>query len=139
MFLSAAIMLASSLLLFKHSGNAHHLTASAIGYSCVLFGMTSFESLSHATATISVLGLRLPALFAPFASLIMVSILVPSSSFVGHLGGILAGFITGALSLEQRLPMLFLATLLLLCLLSKYARSHAAPQPHERREDWYSA
>jgi membrane associated rhomboid family serine protease len=121
MFMSAAIMLALSFIMFKHTGQQHHLTSSdmisAIGYSCVLFGMTSFQSVSAASASVSVLGLRLPALFAPFASLVLVSLIVPAASFTGHVSGILAGFITGALALQLLLLVSFLITLPLLCVL----------------------
>jgi rhomboid domain-containing protein 1 len=125
MLLSAAIMLLSSFVLYKHTRESSHLTSSSIGYSCVLFGMTSFQSLSHASSTVSIFGLRLPALFAPFVSLIMVSLLVPNASFSGHLGGIVAGFLTAALSLHHALPLSFLATFPLLCTVSKYARWRA--------------
>ena len=138
MFMSAAIMLAVSFIMFKHTGQQHYLTSSAIGYSCVLFGMTSFQSVSAASASVIVLGLRLPALFAPFASLVLVSLIVPAASFTGHLSGILAGFITGALSLQLLLPVSFLLTLPLLCVLGKYARSHTVALQHEQPEDWYS-
>jgi membrane associated rhomboid family serine protease len=138
MFMSAAIMLALSFIMFKHTGQQHHLTSSAIGYSCVLFGMTSFQSVSAASASVSVLGLRLPALFAPFASLVLVSLIVPAASFTGHVSGILAGFITGALSLQLLLPVSFLITLPLLCVLCKYARSHTVALQHEQPEDWHS-
>jgi membrane associated rhomboid family serine protease len=138
MFLSAFIMLCSSFALYRHTSQLTHLTSSSVGYSCVLFGMTSFQSLSHSTASISIFGLRMPALFSPFASLVMVSILVPTSSFSGHLGGILAGFAAAALSLHRLLPMSFLVTLPLLCLVSKRARSQYAANQEAQLEDWDS-
>jgi membrane associated rhomboid family serine protease len=138
MFLSALIMLCTSFVLYKHTSQLTHLTSASIGYSCVLFGMTSFQSLLQSTATISIFGLRMPALFSPFASLVMVSILVPTSSFSGHLGGILAGFAAAALSLHQLLPMTFLATLPLLCLVSKCARSQPTAGQDLQVEEWDS-
>jgi membrane associated rhomboid family serine protease len=134
MLLSAAIMLLSSFVLYKHTRQPSHLTSSSIGYSCVLFGMTSFQSLSHASSSVSIFGLRLPALFAPFLSLIMVSLLVPNASFSGHLGGIFAGFLTAALSLHTALPLSFLATFPLLCIVSKYARWRAGAVDEQQRQ-----
>jgi membrane associated rhomboid family serine protease len=136
LFLSAAVMLGASYALFKRTGDQTHLTSSAIGYSCVLFGMTSFQSLSNASATVSVFGLHMPALFSPFVSLVMVSLLVPAASFSGHLAGILSGFITGALSLQQVLPISLLAALCLICLISCHARSHALPPDAGAGDDW---
>ncbi len=98
LFLSAAVMLGASYALCKRIGDQAHLTSSAIGYSCVLFGMTSFQSLTNASATVSVFGLHMPALFLPFASLVMVFLLVPAASFSGHLACIFTGFLTGAFS-----------------------------------------
>ena len=138
MFLSAALMLALSLALYKRTAQLVHLTSSSIGYSCVLFAMTSFQASSRASAAVSIFGIRMPALFAPFASLVMVSVLVPSSSFLGHLSGIVSGFVAAALSLHTVLPLSFLATLPLLCLVSKYARSQRRPIEEARREAWDS-
>jgi membrane associated rhomboid family serine protease len=139
LFLSGTVMLCSSFALYKYTRDAAHITSSAIGFSCVLFGLTSFQSLSlsHASASITIFGLTLPALFAPFASLIMVSLLVPTASFAGHFSGIIAGFASAALSLHTALPASFLAALLLLCLASKRARSHtvAAQQQQEEQEE----
>jgi hypothetical protein len=137
LFLSGAVMLCSSFALYKYTRDAAHITSSAIGFSCVLFGLTSFQSvsLSHAAATVTIFGLTLPALVAPFASLVMVSLLVPTASFSGHFSGIIAGFSCAALSLHRAVPASFLAALLLLCLASKSARSHTvAPQQQGQQQ-----
>jgi membrane associated rhomboid family serine protease len=132
LFLSAAVMLCSSFALYNYTCDTVHLTSSAIGFSCVLFGLTSFQSMSHASASVSISGITLPALFAPFASLVMVSLLIPAASFSGHLSGIIAGFVTGALKLQRELPASLLAALLLLCLVSKHARHTVAAQEEQR-------
>ena len=138
LFLSAAIILCTAHVMFTRTGDHAHLTSSAIGYSCVLFGLTSFQSLSNASATVSIFGLKMPALFGPFASLVMISLLVPAASFSGHLAGIVAGFITGALSLQQVLPFSLLATLSIVCLVSYYARTHTVPPDADAGDDWAS-
>jgi hypothetical protein len=57
---------------------------------------------------------------------------VPTASFSGHFSGIIAGFASAALSLHRAVPASFLAALLLLCLTSKWARSHTvAPQQQQ--------
>eukprot|EP00976_Prorocentrum_cordatum_P112653 1195571-Prorocentrum_minimum.AAC.4 len=69
-----------------------HVTA--VGYSCVVFGWMTIIAQLHPTHQIQFLGLlSLPMSLAPFGSLVFTSIIVPQASFVGHLAGILVGYL----------------------------------------------
>ena len=51
--------------------------------------ITTMET-SYYTQT-SIAGIRMPSKYAPWAELVLIHILVPNASFMGHLAGILAG------------------------------------------------
>ena len=75
-------------------------TENSIGFSGVLFGLMSFEALSNyfsssLTRTIPMLGglVEVPLWAAPMGSLIITQVLVPKASLMGHLSGILTGFV----------------------------------------------
>jgi len=60
----------------------------SLGYSCVVFG---WMTISAATTKTPVFGL--PPLLFPIMSLIFTQVLIPNASFVGHLSGIVVGFL----------------------------------------------
>ena len=67
-----------------------------VGYSGVVFGLMALQAArAPRGAVLVVLGARVPAALAPFASLLLTSLLVPNASFIGHAAGILAGFALG--------------------------------------------
>lgn len=71
-------------------------SVTALGYSCVLFGwMTVLAVRQPAGITmLPIFGITsLPMWLTPFGSLIFTSLIIPRASFVGHLAGILAGYI----------------------------------------------
>jgi membrane associated rhomboid family serine protease len=64
----------------------------SLGYSCVVFGiMTVFSQLG--SGEISMFGVPLPSIAAPFIALGITQVLVPNASFIGHLAGIVVGFL----------------------------------------------
>ncbi|CAH9114078.1 unnamed protein product [Cuscuta europaea] len=77
------------LLLFNHGGPYYR--EYAVGFSGVLFAMKVilYEQLGDYTY---VNGLMVPTRYAAWAELILTQMFVPGVSFIGHLGGILAGF-----------------------------------------------
>ena len=79
---------------FKRS---HYRRVTSVGYSSVVFGWMSNLSVGkRRTANFRLLGMSsIPMSLAPFASLIMTSLLIPRSSFFGHLSGILVGYLVG--------------------------------------------
>ncbi|KAL6970634.1 Rhomboid-like protein 14, mitochondrial [Sarracenia purpurea var. burkii] len=84
------LLLAKSLVLFFDYERPYYQEYS-VGFSGVLFAMkVVLNSQSDYT---SVHGLIVPARHAAWAELILIQMLVPGVSFLGHLGGILAGIL----------------------------------------------
>jgi rhomboid domain-containing protein 1 len=64
----------------------------AVGFSAVLFSYKYiFNSLSSAPNTSNVMGMMVSTKYAAWLELVAIKFLVPNSSFLGHLCGILAG------------------------------------------------
>lgn len=64
----------------------------AVGFSAVLFALKYV--LNHGSPSqSSIMGITLPTKYAAWAELILVSIMTPQASFIGHLSGILAGIL----------------------------------------------
>ncbi len=80
----------------KFTGREQYRTTTAVGYSCVLFGwMTVLAVKQPGGITMLPLfgALSLPMWLTPFGSLLFTSLVIPKASFVGHLAGILAGYL----------------------------------------------
>jgi membrane associated rhomboid family serine protease len=77
---------------FRREQDASTLT---VGYSCVVFAWMAFLAASAgATSTYSLFGaVSIPANLMPFGALIFTSIIVPQASFLGHLAGLVSGYI----------------------------------------------
>ncbi|RYE83816.1 MAG: rhomboid family intramembrane serine protease, partial [Methanosarcinales archaeon] len=75
-------------------GMTSALEQRAVGYSGILFGWSAIIAKWNPTAQVAFMGLiPMPAWVSPFASLFLIQLLVPNASFVGHLSGIIAGFL----------------------------------------------
>ncbi|KAL5551370.1 hypothetical protein UlMin_001546 [Ulmus minor] len=85
------LLLAKSLLLFFDYERPYYYEH-AVGFSGVLFAMKVVLS-SQSEDYTSVYGVIVPARHAAWAELILIQMFVPGVSFLGHLGGILAGFL----------------------------------------------
>eukprot|EP00897_Mesotaenium_endlicherianum_P010080 jgi/Mesen1/90/ME1113581C07629 len=92
---SGAIALALYHALIHRFRLEHYRRVTAVGYSCVVFGWMTILAVRRPSSRLRLLGgaLSLPISLAPFESLLLTSILVPQASFVGHLAGILAGYL----------------------------------------------
>lgn len=84
------LLLAKFLLLFDYE--RAYYNEYAVGFSGVLFAM-KVVLYSQSDNYTYVHGLMVPARFAAWAELIVVQMFVPGVSFLGHLGGILAGLL----------------------------------------------
>ena len=63
----------------------------SIGYSCVVCGfMTLIETFQ---SSVNLFGFNLPWSIAPFVQIIMTSLLIPNASFIGHLSGVIIGYL----------------------------------------------
>ncbi|KAJ4459113.1 putative rhomboid protein Cabca RBL13 [Paratrimastix pyriformis] len=107
--------------------NDYFVDTYAIGFSSVAFGMMMRSALLMARQQITYLFFRLPAPTAPFLSLMLSSVLIPQSSFLGHLVGIIMGcllsipFVSDALSLYWTLCATILALFLVISSLGETA------------------
>lgn len=74
----------------------YYRRVTAVGYSCVVFGWMTILAVRQPSLKLNLFGLlNLPISFAPFESLVFTSIIVPQASFLGHLSGILVGYLIG--------------------------------------------
>uniref|UniRef100_A0A5B7BZH9 RanBP2-type domain-containing protein n=1 Tax=Davidia involucrata TaxID=16924 RepID=A0A5B7BZH9_DAVIN len=85
------LLLAKSLLLFFDYERAYY-HEHAVGFSGVLFAMKVVLN-SQSDNYTYIHGLMVPARHAAWAELILIQMFVPGVSFLGHLGGILAGIL----------------------------------------------
>lgn len=76
----------------KYGGIREYETTYAVGYSGVIFGIMTVGYMSAKQSKISLFGFSIPLSLAPFGSLLLTQLLVPGASFVGHLSGIIAGY-----------------------------------------------
>jgi len=66
----------------------------AVGFSGVLFGLIVIQTALSNAEKQSILGLfEVPAKLYPWALLIFMQVIVPNASFMGHLSGILVGYL----------------------------------------------
>jgi len=71
----------------------HLITTSSIGFSGILFHLLVLE-VHSSSQTRSFYGLfHLSPIFYPWALLLMIQVLLPNVSFLGHVSGILAGYV----------------------------------------------
>lgn len=77
------------------TGSGTWLEMKAVGYSGVLFSYAVIESYSVNVQSRSLFGLfNVPAVVYPWVLLILLSLIMPNVSFVGHFSGILVGILT---------------------------------------------
>jgi membrane associated rhomboid family serine protease len=86
------LMNVASSIAFNFLGFDQGMKECASGFSGVLFAYVTIQAFHPASSAYSVYGLfSVPAKFYPMVMLIITQMLLPQSSFVGHLGGIAAG------------------------------------------------
>ncbi|KAL6850425.1 hypothetical protein ACP4OV_021052 [Aristida adscensionis] len=90
--LSQGITLLMSKGLQLYGDNTSYYYHHAVGFSGVLFGMKVVLN-AMTDDFIMLHGLVIPAKYAAWAELFLIQALVPGTSFLGHLGGVLAGFV----------------------------------------------
>lgn len=84
------LLLSKSLLLFEY--DKPYYSEYAVGFSGVLFAMKVVLN-SQSSDYTYVHGILVPSRYAAWAELILIQLFVPGVSFLGHLGGILAGIL----------------------------------------------
>ncbi|OHT03637.1 rhomboid family protein [Tritrichomonas foetus] len=96
----------------------------AVGYSCVLCGLSAYTSLMFSYYTI--FGIQIPWSIMPFIQIIITQLLVPQASLIGHLSGVLTGYAISWHLFDWFTNKLFLNTLpwIVLFYIHFYKRSH---------------
>ena len=84
------LLLAKSLVFFDYENP--YYSEYAVGFSGVLFAMKVILNSQSSNYT-DVYGLIVPSRYAAWAELMLIQMFVPGVSFLGHLGGILAGIL----------------------------------------------
>jgi rhomboid domain-containing protein 1 len=100
LLLSNLIYLLCSYVAFKATDDDSWLSYCSVGYSGVLFGLTVVETkIGDRLQPRNLFGFSVPAVFYPWALLILLQIMMPGISFIGHLSGILVGllYVSGCL------------------------------------------
>lgn len=91
--LSVVVILLLYHVLITRFHKEHYRHSLAVGYSCVVFGWMTVVAQWSPSPTIPIFGFPVPIALAPFTSLILTSLIIPNASFIGHLSGILIGFL----------------------------------------------
>ncbi|EZA47701.1 Rhomboid domain-containing protein [Ooceraea biroi] len=73
------------------TGDYAYFTTCAIGFSATLFALKVLALCEEHDRLHNINGFQVPSKLAVWVELILIHLLVPNSSFVGHLGGILVG------------------------------------------------
>ena len=84
----------------------------AVGFSGVIFALKVVTTHLAPAGASYVMGIPIPSRLAVWAELILISVLFPRVSFVGHLAGILVGlaFVSGPLKKLMDTPLFLLDT-----------------------------
>lgn len=91
-FLCGFLYIFISYLCFWVTGRANWLDVAAVGYSGVLFTYATLETYHSNVDTRSIFGIfNVPAKLYPWVLLVVLSLVMPNISFLGHLSGILVG------------------------------------------------
>lgn len=89
------------------------MNSCAVGFSGVIFALKVVTTHVQPDATTSVMGLfAIPSKLACWVELVLISVLFPNVSFVGHLSGILVGvaFVSGPLKALMDIPVAMVTT-----------------------------
>jgi len=78
-------------MLMQLTGDYKYFTTCAIGFSATLFALKVIVICEERDRLHNINGFQVPSKLAVWVELILIHLLVPNSSFMGHLGGILIG------------------------------------------------
>jgi membrane associated rhomboid family serine protease len=92
LLMSHTIMVILAYLLYVSTDFTSSYETCAVGFSAVLFSLKYVWNHS-ASNTSNVMGINVPTKYAAWLELIIISVMSPNVSFIGHLSGIIAGII----------------------------------------------
>uniref|UniRef100_A0A7S0BR85 Peptidase S54 rhomboid domain-containing protein n=1 Tax=Rhodosorus marinus TaxID=101924 RepID=A0A7S0BR85_9RHOD len=93
MFLSGVTNVLVSYVASAYFGYSKPLQSCAIGFSGVLFGLSTFLNMQYRERSVRIFGFSVKPSYAAWAELVLIQIIVPRASLMGHLSGILAGLV----------------------------------------------
>jgi len=85
------VLMAVVLNVLGFQGHVSGYNSCAVGFSAVIFSLKYVWNSVSPMSTTNVMGINLPTKFAAWAELVVISLITPNASFLGHLAGILAG------------------------------------------------
>jgi len=93
-FLEGLIYCAISWVAWWLTGQFSWMTQNAVGFSGVLFGLAVVESYKATSPTRSLFGMfTVPTRVYPWVLMVVLQVMVPQISFLGHLSGLLCGIL----------------------------------------------
>ncbi|XP_011861279.1 PREDICTED: rhomboid-related protein 4-like [Vollenhovia emeryi] len=87
----SAMYVSLGYVLMQLTGDYGYFTACAIGFSATLFALKVIALCEERDKLQNISGFIVPSKLAVWLELLLIHLLVPNSSFIGHLGGILVG------------------------------------------------
>ncbi|KAK6623373.1 hypothetical protein RUM43_009225 [Polyplax serrata] len=90
---TSGMYLLLAVLMTEITENVAYMESCAIGFSGVIFALKVLTTHEEPNLTAMLVGIQIPGRYAAWIELILIHLLVPNSSFMGHLAGILAGVI----------------------------------------------
>lgn len=78
-------------MLMQLTADYAYFTTCAVGFSAILFALKVIVLSEEHDRLYNIMGFQVPNKLAVWVELILIHLLVPNSSFMGHLGGILVG------------------------------------------------
>ena len=103
LIVSHSLLVISAYLLYIYTDLTSSYHSCAVGFSAVLFSLKYVWNHSAGSSS-NIMGVNVPTKYAAWLELVLVSLLHPDASFIGHLCGILSGaiYIHGGLLLRNR-------------------------------------
>jgi membrane associated rhomboid family serine protease len=92
LLMSHSIMVILAYLLYVNTDFTSSYQTCAVGFSAVLFSLKYVWNHS-ASSSSNIMGINVPTKYAAWLELIVISVISPNVSFIGHLSGIIAGII----------------------------------------------
>ena len=106
--LSGLVYVAINILLTEFLDIWSYMNSCAVGFSAVIFALKVVTTHLQPEGVVMVMGIiPVPSRLACWAELVIISVIVPNASFVGHLSGILVGlaFVSGPLKYLMDAPL----------------------------------
>ena len=104
--LTSTLYVALNYFLAEGLDSLSYVNTCAVGFSGVIFAVKVLTTHLQPNGMTYIIGIPIPLKLAVWAELVIISVLVPNASFVGHLAGILVGvaYVSGPLKQIMDIP-----------------------------------